>query len=79
MTQSMIYYYNNGEYQVTTPKTVKQSSELRDLVERMERVFKTKVQAVGNNEKGRIYIDYFSHDDLDRLVEFIDIYENKQE
>lgn len=63
----------------TTPKTVKQSSELRDLVERMERVFKTKVQAVGNNEKGRIYIDYFSHDDLDRLVEFIDIYENKQE
>ena len=60
-----------------TPKVIKQSSELRDLVERMERVFKTKIQAVGNNEKGRIYIDYFSHDDLDRLIEFVEAYENK--
>ena len=43
----------------------------------MERVLKTKVHAIGNNNKGRIYIDYFSHDDLDRLVEMIEEYENK--
>ncbi len=57
------------------PKKKVQGSELKDLVERMERVFKTKVQAIGNNDKGRIYIDYFSHDDLDRLVEFVENYE----
>lgn len=50
--------------------------ELTDLVNKMERVLKTKVHAIGNNNKGRIYIDYFSHDDLDRLVELIDTYEN---
>ena len=51
--------------------------ELQDLVYKMERVLKTKVHAIGNNNKGRIYIDYFSHDDLDRLVEMINQFENK--
>ena len=63
-----------NQTQKPEPKKV-QSSELKDLVERMEKVFKTKVQAIGNNDKGRIYIDYFSHDDLDRLVEFVENYE----
>jgi ParB family chromosome partitioning protein len=51
--------------------------ELQSLVQSMERVLKTKIHAIGNNEKGRIYIDYFSHDDLDRLVKLIEEYENK--
>lgn len=51
--------------------------ELQSLVQSMERVLKTKIHAIGNNEKGRIYIDYFSHDDLDRLVKLIEENENK--
>lgn len=51
--------------------------ELQSLVQSMERVLKTKIHAIGNNNKGRIYIDYFSHDDLDRLVKLIEEYENK--
>ena len=61
------------------PKPVKpkidQSAELRDLVHRMQRRFATKVTAIGNDNKGRIYIDYFTRDDLDRLsdiLEFLD-------
>lgn len=53
------------------------SLELRDLVERMQRAFGTKVSAVGNDDKGRIYIDYFTRDDLDRLCEFVEMLENK--
>ncbi|MCL2375352.1 MAG: ParB/RepB/Spo0J family partition protein, partial [Firmicutes bacterium] len=49
-----------------------QSSELRDLVERMQRVFATKVSALGTDNKGRIYIDYVNRDALDRLVEMVD-------
>ncbi len=49
-----------------------QSLELRELVTNMQRVFATKVTALGNDQKGRIYIDYFSKDDLDRLCELID-------
>ncbi|MCL2375238.1 MAG: ParB/RepB/Spo0J family partition protein [Firmicutes bacterium] len=52
-----------------------QSAELKDLVTRMQRVFATKVGALGNDKKGRIHIDYYTRDDLDRIVEFVEILE----
>lgn len=55
-----------------------QSLELRDMVERMQRVFATKVSALGNDSKGRIYIDYFSRDDLDRLHTILEFIENNR-
>ncbi len=49
------------------------SAELRDLVSNMQRTFGTKVNAIGNDNKGRIYIDYYTRDDLDRLAELLEI------
>jgi ParB family chromosome partitioning protein len=49
------------------------SVELKDLVERMRFAFRTKVSLIGNDKKGRIYIDYYSRDDLDRIAEILDI------
>ena len=49
------------------------SIELKDLVERMRFTFRTKVSLIGNDKKGRIYIDYYSRDDLDRISEILDI------
>lgn len=57
------------------PKTPAQSIELRDMIERMQRVFATKVYALGNDHKGRIYIDYFSTDDLNRIHHLVEILE----
>ena len=51
------------------------SVELKDMVERMQRDFKTKVSAIGNDHKGRIYIDYYTRDDLDRIAEILDYIE----
>ena len=34
--------------------------------------FATKVSAVGNGTKGRIYIDYFTADDLDRICKLVE-------
>ncbi|MBQ9103729.1 MAG: ParB/RepB/Spo0J family partition protein [Clostridia bacterium] len=48
------------------------SAELKELVGEMQRVFGTKVNAIGNDTKGRIYIDYYTRDDLDRLAELLD-------
>ncbi|MCL2675410.1 MAG: ParB/RepB/Spo0J family partition protein [Firmicutes bacterium] len=68
--------------QVKNPETAKGISapelslELKDLVYSMQRVFATKVSAIGNDKKGRIYIDYYSRDDLDRLVEIVEIVKN---
>ena len=38
----------------------------------MQRTLGTKVNAIGNDKKGRIYIDYYTRDDLDRLSEIIE-------
>lgn len=67
-----------------TPKTEKpkqeQSIELKELISRMQRTFSTKVSALGNDHRGRIYIDYYNRDDLDRIVELIEYLEkNKQD
>lgn len=48
-----------------------QSLELRDLVAVMQRTFATKVSAMGNDRKGRIFIDYYSTDDLNRILETV--------
>ena len=48
------------------------SAELKELVSDMQRVLGTKVNAIGNDNKGRIYIDYYTRDDLDRIAELID-------
>ncbi|MBQ9107979.1 MAG: ParB/RepB/Spo0J family partition protein [Clostridia bacterium] len=46
--------------------------ELKALVGDMKRVFATKVRIAGNESKGRIYIDYFNKDDLDRIHDLIE-------
>ena len=48
-----------------------QSLELKELIATMQRKFATKVHAIGNDRKGRIYIDYYSRDDLDRIEELL--------
>lgn len=59
-------------------KQQEQSLELKDLVSRMQRVFATKVTALGNDNKGRIYIDYYNRDDLDRIVEIVETVQRTQ-
>ena len=51
------------------------SAELKALVERLRGVFRTKVSLIGSYKKGRIYIDYYSHEDLYRIEEMLDILE----
>lgn len=54
------------------------SAELKELISEMQRTFGTKVNAIGNDNKGRIYIDYYSRDDLDRLSEIVEYIKNKK-
>lgn len=57
---------------------LEQSIELKELVAEMQRVFATKVSVLGNDNKGRIYIDYYSRDDLDRIAELIELVQTKK-
>ena len=47
------------------------SEELQDFISEMQRKLGTKVSLIGNDKKGRIYIDYYSQDDLDRIYDIV--------
>lgn len=57
-------------------KTAAKNAELKAFVQRMRSVFKTKVSLIGNEKKGRIYIDYYSAEDLYRFEEYLDMIES---
>ena len=70
-------YFMTPEEKAKKNKKMELSLELKELVADMQRVFGTKVNAIGNDNKGRIYIDYYTRDDLDRLAELVEILKRK--
>ena len=68
--EMMVKAYNNNEE--TPKKPIKLTSELKEFVNDMQRIFATKVKIIGNEEKGRIYLDYYTKDVLQRIYELID-------
>ena len=56
-------------------KAAAKGAELKAFIERMRSVYRTKVSLIGNEKKGRIYIDYYSPEDLYRFEEFLEIIE----
>jgi ParB family chromosome partitioning protein len=52
-------------------KHIEQSPELKDLVIKLTRTLGTKVTLIGNDNKGRIRIDYFTRDDLERIYDLL--------
>ncbi len=70
--EKMVKNYLNPKPQKPKPE---QSMELKEMIERMQRNFATKVSALGNDHKGRIYIDYYTRDDLDRICDILDTIE----
>lgn len=50
-----------------------QSIELKELIHDMQKVFGTKVTALGTDQRGRIYIDYYNIDDLQRIYSLVEI------
>ncbi|NCA92597.1 ParB/RepB/Spo0J family partition protein [bacterium] len=62
---------------LTEKVKAKMTVEMRDFVSDMTRVFATKVKLMGNETKGRITIDYFTNDDLQRIYDLIEILKEK--
>lgn len=57
---------------LTEQVKAKMTLEMRQFVDDMTRVFATKVRLMGNESKGRITIDYYTNEDLQRIYELID-------
>lgn len=70
-----VRYYLNPELapqKMDAAAKMRLSLEMKNLVDDMKRIFSTKVKVVGNDTKGRIYIDYFTKDDLQRIFELME-------
>ncbi|MCX7843324.1 MAG: ParB/RepB/Spo0J family partition protein [Clostridia bacterium] len=52
-------------------KTRKKSDELLEIEESLKNIFGTKVQLLSNNKKGKIMIEYYSDEELDRILELM--------
>lgn len=56
---------------VQEKKVQEKSLELKDFENSIKRVFATKVSIKGNDNKGKIVIDYYSKDDLNRIYDIL--------
>lgn len=74
--ERIVKEYLNPERKKST-KVIEQSLELKEFANNMKRVFGTKVGIIGNDNKGRIYIDYYNRDDIDRIVQLVELIESK--
>ncbi len=66
-------YFDPPEVKKKKKIKMELSLELKELIGDMQRAFGTKVNAIGNDTKGRIYIDYYTRDDLDRLADIVEL------
>ena len=74
--EKLVKNYTNPTKKVVVRE--EQSLELKELINQMQKTFATKVSAIGNDNKGRIYIDYYNRDDLDRIAELLDLLNKKE-
>ena len=62
---------NIGKPQKQPTVQPEKSLELKDFESRIKRLLSTSVQIKGNDKKGRIVIDYYSLDDLNRIYDIL--------
>jgi ParB family chromosome partitioning protein len=71
-------YFAPPEEKIKKKIKMELSLEMKELIGDMQRVLGTRVNAIGNDKKGRIYIDYYNRDDLDRISEIIEFLKNNR-
>lgn len=75
--EKLVRNYQNPKAKKST-KQSEQSLEIKDLANNLQKAFSTKVSIIGNNKKGRIYIDYYTQDDIDRIIDIVNLIEAKK-
>ena len=53
------------------PKATPKKAEQMEIEDKLKNIFGTKVQLVTNNKKGKILIEFYSMDELDRILELV--------
>jgi ParB family chromosome partitioning protein len=61
----------------TKSKDAKDDVQYREIEERLKEVFGTKVKLVSGRNRGKIMIEYYSNDELDRILELVNFWDEK--
>jgi ParB family chromosome partitioning protein len=70
-TESLVKKQKTGKNPPGSPRTGSDNAHFRSLAEELSRQFGTKVQIIRQGKKGRVEIDFYSDDDLDRLLSIL--------
>ncbi|NLP15282.1 MAG: ParB/RepB/Spo0J family partition protein [Clostridium sp.] len=77
-TESLVKrYLSEGKKENREKKEKENRDEFLKIEENLQGIFGTKVRLVSNNKKGKIMIEYYSEDELDRLLTLIGMIEKK--
>ena len=60
-----------------TTRSKKKDEEYQDIEDKLKNIFGTKVQILSKNKRGKIMIEYYSLEELDRILEMVDIIGSK--
>ena len=66
--ENLIKMMNKPKTETSKPE---KTLEIKDFEDRIKKLFLTKVSIKGTESKGKIVIDYYSKDDLDRIYDII--------
>lgn len=69
-TEALVHSINQPQKPVFQKK-IEKSLELKEFETQIKRTFLTKVQIKGNDNKGKIVIDYYSKEDLNRIYDIL--------
>lgn len=73
-TERLIKDFLTGKKKKTVPPKNEIVVEIED---QLKSIFGTKVQLINNNKKGKIMIEYYSNDELDRILELMNKIDKK--
>lgn len=71
-TEKLLKKYNENKKKKPKRKDPEDNAEFIKIEEKLKAVFGTQVHLVSGNKKGKIVIEYYSPDDLERILELVD-------
>ena len=75
LVQSLLQTNPLRKQKTTGKSNTSGSADWKDLENRLQRKFSTKVRFIGNAKTGKIEIDYYTSEDLDRLLQLLGLTE----
>lgn len=57
---------------IQPPKPINQSNELKEFTRNLQRIFGTKVNIIGDEKRGKIEIEYYNFDDIQRIYDIME-------